>query len=400
MRPSLAQFAAVPAEVPIRPIHRPKPLAQLQIARVVGPKDGDPFVDEFGRIKVQFPWDRDGAFDEKSSCWIRMATPVAHGDEGFFSAHKVGSEVLVDFIDGDIDRPVVIAALYNGQERQPYKQPDLAARSSWKVKSIPGGKGYNEITFDNSAGKENVLTHAQHDRTTKVLHNHVETVGANQTVSVGANQTTTVGANRTATVGADDTTTITGNRKEAVLTKEDVTVMKGRTHTVDSGDDMLYLPHGNREIDVYEGNHTLNAKLLVSSHSDNHEIEARYDFHARAVRKIEIAQKGASCTMEDEHVVVVAPQHIILDCPSGAAFFKDKKLVLQAVEELVLQCGESALSLKKDGTILVQSTKQIGAAVSNSSMKLEPTKAAVSGAAVEVNAVGQCKIAGALVKIN
>jgi type VI secretion system secreted protein VgrG len=390
--PSLASFVAVPADVPIRPNRKAKPPARLQTARVVGPKDGDPFVDEFGRVKVQFPWDRDGKEDEHSSCWMRMATPVAYDQGGFFSPHRVGCEVLVDFVDGDIDRPLVTAAVYNGQQRQFHKQPDDAAKSAWIERSVPGGEGYNGITFDNTAGKEKIDTHAELDRKTHVGRNHSETIGANQM--------STIGANRTATIAANDTTTIGANRSETVVEKEDVTVKKGRTHTVEEGNDVLYLPHGDREIDVYEGNHTLNAKLLVSTHSDNHEIEARYDLHARADRKIEIAQKGASCTMEDEHIIVQAPQHIVIDCPSGAAFFKDKKLTLQAVDELVLQCGQSALSLKKDGTVTIQGAKLISAAVSNSSIKLEPAKAAIAGASVEVNAVGQAKIAGAIVKIN
>lgn len=149
-------FDAVPAEVPLRPPFQPKPAVRLQSARVVGPKEGDPYVDEFGRIKVQFFWDRDGKLDEHSSCWVRMMSPAAHAAEGFWQPHKVGSEVLVEFLDGDVDRPVVIGAVFNREQRQPYKLPDDVAKSSWITKSVPGNKGVNEITHDSKAGHEKI----------------------------------------------------------------------------------------------------------------------------------------------------------------------------------------------------------------------------------------------------
>ncbi|HWL88957.1 MAG TPA: type VI secretion system tip protein TssI/VgrG, partial [Polyangiaceae bacterium] len=159
----LTTFTAVPAQVPIHPRRRPKPSSRLQSARVVGPTKNDPNVDDHGRVKVQFFWDRDGKFDDDSSCWIRMMTPVAHADEGFYQAHKVGSEVLVDFIDGDIDRPIVLGAVYNHGQPQPMALKGQVAKSTWKTRSIPGNEGYNELTQDNTAGKEEIFVHAQRD---------------------------------------------------------------------------------------------------------------------------------------------------------------------------------------------------------------------------------------------
>ncbi|HEY2516465.1 MAG TPA: type VI secretion system tip protein TssI/VgrG, partial [Polyangiaceae bacterium] len=393
-------FEAVAADTAVRPKRRAKPAGRLQVARVVGPNEGDPFVDKYGRVKVQFPWDRDGEFDEHSSCWIRMSTPLAYDQGGFYSPHRVGSEVLVDFIDGDIDRPVVVGALYNALQRQPSQLPDEAARSTWFERSVPGGEGFNAVTFDNTAGHERIAVHAQHDRQVQVGHDDAETVGCNQTISIGADQTSSVGANRTASIAANDTTRVKGDRTEDVTGAESVTVTKERSHVVRGASDEIHVTDGDRTVTVYKGNHTRNVKLLDKTESDNAEIHARFDVHVTGDRKIEVKQGNAVATMEEEHLVVQVPQHVVIDCPSGVAVFKDKKIVVQAAEELVLQCGEATISLKKDGTISVQGSKEVALAVANSSVKLEPAKAAVAGASVEFSAVGQMKIAGALVKIN
>ena len=205
-------FTAVPAETPIRPVRRPRPRAHLRTARVVGPRDDEPHVDAFGRIKIQFAWDREGQLDDKSSCWVRMATPVAHHGQGSYIAHRVGAEVLVDFLDGDVDRPIVVSALFNADNRQPQKLPDDATRAVlYRGLSVPGNKGKNEISCEDRAGKEEIFLHAQKDLNERVLHNHSETVGANQSFSIGANQSFSVGANQSISVGANRTVDVKGD---------------------------------------------------------------------------------------------------------------------------------------------------------------------------------------------
>ncbi len=228
----LSQFTAVDADTPLRPKRLPKPPSRLQTARVVGPNEGDPNVDKYGRINVQFMWDRDGKFDANSSCWIRMATPNAHANEGFWQAHRVGSEVLVDFIDGDIDRPVVIGALYNGRETQPYAQPGGVTRSTWKTRGIPGGSGFNEITFENSSGSEQIILHAQKDLNETILNDHNENIGNDQTSKIVTNQTIDVGKDRSLTVGNNETITIGNDQKIAIGSKQTTVIGASQTDSV------------------------------------------------------------------------------------------------------------------------------------------------------------------------
>jgi type VI secretion system secreted protein VgrG len=398
--PSEVQFHAVPADTPLRPPRRAKPPSHLQIARVVGPKEGDPHVDEFGRVKVQFHWDRDGKFDAHSSCWMRMMTPIAHGDEGFWSAHKVGSEVLVDFVDGDVDRPMILGAVYNGREQQPYKQPSKVTRSTWKVRGIPGGTGFNEITFENQSGSEQIIVHAQRDMNETVLHNHHETIGANHSSSVGASQTVSVGASQTISVGKERTVTVDGGetihvkkkRSETVDTGEDVTVSEGRTHTVKTGNESLTVSAGDRSV-------TVSKHDAFKSKSKADAVETTFDLNAGESITIH-HQEDATLTIKAGEATLGTTKSIVLSNPSGTVTLSDGKVTLAAKDELVLGCGAAKISLKKDGTVAVSGSKEVGLACNASTLKLEPAKATINGAAANITASGMLELSGALIKIN
>jgi type VI secretion system secreted protein VgrG len=227
----LVQFQAVLSDAPIRPARRRKPPSRLQTAIVVGATPLDPQVDLYGRIHVQFRWDLDGQMNEHSSCAIRMATPSAHDDEGFWFAHRIGTEVLVDFIDGDIDRPVVVGALYNATVLQPYALPGNVTRSVWKNHTIPyDASAFNEIRYENKAGSEEIYIHAQKDETEQVLHDHNKTVGNDHTATVGNNQTLEVKNDQTITIDHDETVTVKHNQGIAVTNDRGVTV--GGNHSV------------------------------------------------------------------------------------------------------------------------------------------------------------------------
>jgi type VI secretion system secreted protein VgrG len=227
-------FAALPYAIPFRPKKTTrKPAIQgVQIAMVVGPPGEDIYVDKYGRVKIQFYWDRDGQRDEHSSCWVRVSQPWAGKSWGSVSIPRIGQEVLVDFIDGDPDRPTITGRVYNGEQMPPYELPAGAHQMGLKSRSTPGGGGYNEISLSDTKGNEGVTIHAQYDMNTTVEHdealtvhndrtttvdvNHTESVGVDQTVTVGSNQSTTVGANRTITVAANQSSTIGGAAAETI----------------------------------------------------------------------------------------------------------------------------------------------------------------------------------------
>jgi type VI secretion system secreted protein VgrG len=164
----------------------------VQTAIIVGPDGEEIYTDEFGRVKVHFHWDRLGHRDDQSSCWIRVSQSWAGAGWGAIHIPRIGQEVIVDFIEGDPDRPIVTGRVYHGTNRPPYALPDNKTQSGIKSDTSPGGGGSNELRFEDKAGAEEVFLHAQKDMTTAVNNNQSTSVGANQTVTVKANQNITV----------------------------------------------------------------------------------------------------------------------------------------------------------------------------------------------------------------
>ena len=171
-------LSAISAKATFRPARiTPKPLMQgTQTAFVVGPAGEEIHTDEYGRIKVQFHWDRYSKTDANSSCWVRVAQPLAGKEWGMITVPRIGQEVLVDFLEGDPDDPVVIGCLYNGDAKPPYKYPDNKTRSGIKSKTYKGG-GFNELTFEDKAGEEEIFIHAEKDKGVRVKHDLKQWVG-------------------------------------------------------------------------------------------------------------------------------------------------------------------------------------------------------------------------------
>ena len=207
--------------------------------------DNEIYVDEMGRVRVQFNWDREGRYDGRSSIWMRVSQGWAGGGYGLFTIPRVGHEVLIAFLDGDPDCPIVVGAVHNLMEPVPFKLPENKTVSTWKTASSPGGAGFNELRFDDAAGREHLFLQAQKDMDHLVKNNLKQGVGGDSSrytqgadsVAVGADRTrfvnqsevlvtglhrsTLIGLNRISTVGAEDSTLV-GSRWS-------VTVARGLT---------------------------------------------------------------------------------------------------------------------------------------------------------------------------
>ncbi len=214
-------FECIPAAVPFRPAKvtaRPV-VSGSQTARVVGPPGEEIHTDFHGRIKVQFHWDRLGREDDHSSCWVRVAQAWAGPNWGFVFTPRIGMEVIVTFLDGDPDRPLVTGCAYNGENHTPYGLPGEKSKSVIKTRSTPGGNGYNELRFEDLADQEEVYLRAQkdlnewvlHDQSTKVDNNQALTVGKHRTKAVKGNEKNTIEKNRTTQVRANDSLEVTDN---------------------------------------------------------------------------------------------------------------------------------------------------------------------------------------------
>jgi type VI secretion system secreted protein VgrG len=247
-------FEAMPATVPYRPPRvTPKPVIPgTQTAIVVGKQGEEIWTDAYGRIKVQFHWDQLGKKDENSSCFIRVAQGWAGKSYGHFFLPRIGQEVVVSFLEGDPDRPLVTGAVYNAEQTVPYGLPGEQTKSTVKTSSSKGGSGFNEIRFEDKAGSEELYVHAQkdmlvvveNDRTKNVLHDEIVTVKNSRTATIQeADDTLTVAkgnrivkvdtGNEEHTVQGDFTVTVSGNLTLDVT--GDITIKAGKSITLEAG---------------------------------------------------------------------------------------------------------------------------------------------------------------------
>ncbi|PRQ09746.1 Phage-related baseplate assembly protein [Enhygromyxa salina] len=229
-------------EQPVLPqIRTPQPRVHgPQTAIVTGPPGEEIHTDEYGRVKVRFDWDRKLNLDDDTSMWIRVAHNWAGPGFGTFFVPRIGMEVVVEFLEGRPDQPLIVGCIYNGDNAISVGVPENKTQSTIRTSSSPGGGGYNELRFEDGAGCEEIYLHAQKNlnevvgycHSTSVMANQSNTVGANQTQTIGAAQTETVGAAQTLSVGADRCKTVRGDETNILLAKRTTTVACDETLTV------------------------------------------------------------------------------------------------------------------------------------------------------------------------
>ena len=211
-------FSATPWDIPFRPLlNHPKPkILGSQTAVVTGPAGEEIHCDEYGRVKVQLHWDREGQADDKTSCWLRVSSSWAGDRYGGIAIPRVGMEVLVTFLEGDPDQPLVTGCLYHKEHQVPYDLPANKTRTVFKTLSSPGGGGYNELRIEDRQGAEQIYLHAQrdwdenieHDQKIRVGHERHDTVEANSYSEFKAEEHRTTHADRRTEIRANDHLTV------------------------------------------------------------------------------------------------------------------------------------------------------------------------------------------------
>jgi type VI secretion system secreted protein VgrG len=225
-------FTCMPFALPFRPLcSTPEPFVHgSHTATVVGPAGEEIFTDKYSRVKVQFHWDRQGKNDADSSCWVRVGTPWAGKQWGMIHIPRIGQEVIVDFLEGDPDQPIIVGSVYNAEQMPPYKLPDNKTQSGIKSRSSlhGGADDFNELRLEDKKGSEDIYFHAQKD-----FHRMVEN---DDDLKVGHDQTIEIKNDRTETVKE-------GNEK--------VTVEKGnRDVKISMGNDTLKISMGNQQTNI------------------------------------------------------------------------------------------------------------------------------------------------------
>ena len=228
------RLEAIPNSVPFRPPRRArKPVIEgTQTAVVVGKSGEEIWTDKYGRIKVQFYWDRQGTLDENSSCWIRVAQPWAGKTWGFITLPRMGQEVVVTFLEGDPDRPLITGSVYNAEQMPPYALPDYQTKSTWKSLSSKGGGGFNEIRIEDSKGNEQIFINGEKDIDTRIKNNAYETIGNDSHVDIGNDHIEHVKNDHHVAVDRDEIVQLGRDHHFKVTGKQAVAVTQSRSLTV------------------------------------------------------------------------------------------------------------------------------------------------------------------------
>ena len=281
-------FKCIPDSVPYRPQrHTPRPFVQGPQTAVVSGKSGEEiWTDKYGRVKVQFFWDREGKKDEKSSCWVRVSQPWAGKNWGAINIPRMGQEVIVEFLEGDPDRPLITGRVYNDEQMPPYKLADNQTRTTFLTRSTKGGgsSNFNELRFEDKKGDEQIFMNAEKDMDWRVEKESREYVGANRHMIVKSSQFESVdgdkqsqvggkfiekiagdtsiqiGAKRMEQVGSDESVTIGGNRKEQVNNNESITI--GQNQKTAVGESVSITIGQNRNAEI-GGNDVVSATQAV-----------------------------------------------------------------------------------------------------------------------------------------
>ncbi len=360
-------FACMPADVPFRPARvTARPVVQgPQPAVIVGPSGEEIHTDKYGRVKVHFFWDRYGAKDGTDTCWIRVAELWAGKSWGMIFTPRIGQEVIVEFLEGDPDQPLITGRVYNAEQMPPYALPTNMTQSGIKTRSTKEGgtDDFNELRFEDKKGKEDIYFHAQKD-----FHRYVEN---DDDLQVMHDQTITIKNNRTLVVneGYEKITIEKGNRDRTVSKGNDtLTVSEGNhTVTISKGNDVLAVSKGTRTIDI-EGNFVTTVK------TGNHKLEVTAADSLVKVGKNLTLDAGMSITLK------VGGNMIVIDT---------KGIAITA----------SKLSIAVGGAAMGFESAKIGMSVGGASQEMTPGKVAVTAPQLALTGNAQAKMSAPSVQI-
>jgi len=397
-----AELLLAPKAVPFRPERRtPKPVMRgPQTAKVVGPAGAEIYTDKHARVKVQFHWDRKGKKDENTTCFIRVSQTWAGASWGFIQIPRIGHEVIVDFLEGDPDMPIITGRVYNAENMPPYALPGNATQSGWKSNSSPGGGGFNELRFEDKKGSEEVYFQAEkdhneliknnesrrigndfaedvghdakqdigHDRTETVGNDKSVTVGNNRTVKIGVNDDETVGSNRSLTVGSNETISIGSNSTETIGLNHAQTVGVAQEITVGAARAVTVGASETKTVGASQSGTIGADRSMTVGSNQTHSVGSDDGWTVGGSQTIEIGKDQALTIAGAQTISVGKDQSSTVGGARAAAVAKDdglkvdgkmgikvgKSFLLDVADEIAIKCGSAAITLKKDGTINIE----------------------------------------------
>ncbi len=354
------RFICTSRKVPYRPpMKTPVPrIHGTQTAVVTGPGGEEIFTDKYGRIKVQFFWDRQGKKDEHSSCFVRVAQSWAGRNFGTWYLPRIGQEVVVTFLEGDPDRPLVVGSVYNAEQMVPFALPGNKTQSGLRTRSSLGGgaANCNEFRFEDKKGSEQVLLHAEKDLTKEVEHDASHWVGHDET--------TTVDNNRTETVHANETITIDKNRTETVHMNETVNIDLNRSHTVGLVDTLTVGAARVHTVGAAEAITVGAAQTITVGAVQATTVGASQSTDVAANRSVSVGKDQTISVAKDQTISVSGSETTSVTknrstkIGENEALEVGKKIAITAGDEIVLKTGSATITMQKNGDITIEG-KQI-----------------------------------------
>ncbi len=321
-------FNVIPSKETWRATPQPKPrIDGPMIAIVTGPPGEEIYCDEYGRVKVHFPWDRESQQNETSSCWVRVSQGWGGSQFGMVAIPRIGHEVIVSFLNGDPDQPIITGRTYHSSNMPPYALPANKTRTVIKTQTHQGD-GFNELRFEDMAGSEEIFIHAQKDQNNVVLNDETTNVGNDRSEDIGNDETINIGNDRTETVGSNETITISANRTETVGGNETVTIKGNQAET----------------IVIAKAESIGAAKALTIGAAYQVSVGAAMN---RTVGLSDSNQVGGSKSTR------VGKNHSTQVGGNKSTDVK-KKIQITAGDEIVLKTGKASLTMKSDGTITLK----------------------------------------------
>jgi type VI secretion system secreted protein VgrG len=384
-----------PTVLPFRPqIVTPKPLTHgPQTAVVVGPAGEEIYTDKYGRVKVQFFWDRYGDKNENSSCWVRVSHPWAGEKWGFIHIPRIGQEVIVDFIGGDPDCPMITGRVYNADQMPPYGLPDNKTASGIKSRSTKGGSptDFNEIRMEDIKGKEQLYVHAQRNLDSVVEADESRVVGHDRNTRIGNNDSRFVVNNDKHVIGGNQAVQVQGSQAVAISGHHDLGV-QGHQSNMIGGDrtqsvgGLLKEKAGGDHRESVGGKHT----LTVSGDEKNNIGGKQVNFVQGGRKSIIVGKEVVVSTGKSSHFAalgyqVKTPVKYSEECTTR------KALVFGTDQTDVVGAQTLKVGGTRSSTIGGADTTTIGAAQSTS---VGGASTLTSGAAVTVTAGGAVSITG------
>ncbi|WP_258070329.1 type VI secretion system tip protein TssI/VgrG [Vibrio jasicida] len=350
------QFVCLPRDVTFRAPKMASPVVDgPQTAVVVGPAGEEIYTDEYGRIKVQFHWDRYAQNDEHSSCWLRVSQSMAAPNWGAVYLPRIGHEVIVTFLEGDPDRPLVTGAVYNGLHTPPYALPENKTRTVFRTQSHKA-EGYNEMYFEDESDQEEVHFRAQKDMKTEVLNNRYRDIGNDEELKVARNQENEIKGDRKEEIDGHKTSLTKQTFIEQVEQDVSLTYNQNESKKVT----------GAQSLTIYD-----NRKTLIGG-SDTREVLNNSSEIIKASRSIDVGS-------DDTQGI---GNHLSVEVSGNTSIRSDGQTAVVSADEIAVKVGFSGLVLKSNGNILLygsditidgaSTTKVLG-----SKVKMNPNKGAV-----------------------